>query len=99
MVARRDPERFHRLGEFARRRHHVRQRIVVVLDAVDVEEHRARDMRRLVFGGRLAAHMRQMVGRIGDHEAGRSKTARKPFGRDEGGNSIGHPRLLLRPRH
>jgi hypothetical protein len=59
-----DAKRAYGPGEFARRRHHVRQVGRMIGDAVDIEEHRARNMGRFEFLRRLALVFRHVPGGI-----------------------------------
>ena len=70
----------HARGELLRRRQHMGQVALGVGDLVDVEEQRARNMLREIFGTRVPALGRHMPGGIDDDEVGRIELAGELFG-------------------
>jgi hypothetical protein len=87
-----DPRReFGRLGE------HVRQGVAVVLDLVDIEEDRARNVPLGKFGARVARDSRQEISPIDDPDRGVVQALGEPLRRNQG--DAFHLRLLWRLGH
>ncbi|MGY3356650.1 hypothetical protein ACVWZK_003313 [Bradyrhizobium sp. GM0.4] len=63
---------------------HVRQRVGMVRDRIDVEEHRARQMRGEIIVLRQWQHTRQLEAGVEHLDVGVIDVGGEPFGRDEG---------------
>jgi hypothetical protein len=70
-------------GEVRGARQHVRQGRRVVGDRVDVEEHRARDVRLSELGPRVALELRHVPGAIEHPDVALVEMLGEPLGRDE----------------
>ncbi|KAH2776834.1 hypothetical protein KXW38_009839, partial [Aspergillus fumigatus] len=69
---------------------HVRQRIGMIRHRVDVEEHRARDVRGEIVVLRQRQHARHLEAGVDDPDAGLVEVCGQPFGRDERVGIRGH---------
>ena len=83
----------HPRAELGRRRHHVRVQVLGLADLVEVEEHGARDVRRLVLGPGVALGRRQEPGGVHHPHVGRVQMRLQPVGADQG---VGHGRARSR---
>ena len=88
------PDRPHPAGEARRIRHHVRQRIFGVRNVIEVEKHRAGDMRGFIFRARIATQSGEEPARVDHAQVRRAEMGGKPVG----GNERVHPRLLAAPQ-
>jgi hypothetical protein len=77
------PERLHPARELVLGRQHVRRRVRRVDDLVEVHEHGARDMLRLIFRARVAAVRGEEHGRVDRLQIGSAEFGGQPIGRDE----------------
>ena len=75
-----DAERAHRRAELVRSGQHVRQIGGRVGDGVEVEEHRARNMRGDIFRLGVALLRWQIIGCVDDDDIGLAELAGEPFG-------------------
>ena len=72
----------------------MRQRVAGIGNLVDVEEHRTRYALLVKLGPAVAACIRQIVGRIHDHDVRRVQTLREPCGRYKVFGLIHHGRHI-----
>ncbi len=61
----------------------MRPRIVVIGDGIDIEEHRARNMRGKIIVRRQRQHAGHLVGRVDDLDFGIVDMGGKPIGGDQ----------------
>src|SRR5262249_21369895 len=73
----------HAAGELSRWRKHVGEGVSLVRQIVDIEEHRARDVRGIILDLCVAACLRQVPGRACDAHIWRIEALSKPFRRNK----------------
>ena len=61
----------------------MRPRIVVIGDRIDIEKHRARNMRGEIIVDRQRQHARQLEGRVDDLDLGVVEMGGEPVGGDK----------------
>jgi hypothetical protein len=83
LVAVADADLGHPRGELLGRRQRRGHRAVEVLQALEIEEPRARDMRVVEFRARVASGIGQVRGCVDDHEARLVEPLRQPRGGDQ----------------